>query len=292
VPCAGLIWDVRSNRRLPRADLTPHSHKKKLTSAAAAVALATAPLAAAEKFEVPADPFGGDMPDDYRNWANVLSQVSERREILEGDADELEGARWPATVPRQGGRAARAPWRAPPPPAGWPASLFSPSPASIAAAHLRPHPRGVPAIKESLCARPALSGARGGAFSSSPRPVSHHHQKKKNTTHTQTQVLLKKEGSEDAAVAALGRVMLSAHGHLAKVANGEDLFPRLHLADPVFAADLDGLPAELEALVTKIAGKAKGKLGLGHKKTVTKFAASKTFANFAPCVLSETPVSF
>lgn len=101
-------------------------------------------------------------------------------------------------------------------------------------------------------------------------------------------VLLKKEGSEDAAIDALGRVMLAAHGHLAKVANGEDIFPRLHLADPVFAADAHGFGHELESIVSQVAGKVKG---AKPKTDVVKFAASSAFMNFAPCVLSETPVS-
>jgi len=82
--------------------------------------------------------------------------------------------------------------------------------------------------------------------------------------------------------------MLAAHGHLAKVANGEELFPRMHLADPVFAADVDALPAALEEVVGKITGKVKAKLGVDVTKKATKFAASKTFFNFAPCVLQET----
>ena len=35
------------------------------------------------------------------------------------------------------------------------------------------------------------------------------------------QVFLKKEGTEQGAADALARVMLAAHGHLAKVANGD-----------------------------------------------------------------------
>ena len=64
-----------------------------------------------------------------------------------------------------------------------------------------------------------------------------------------SQVLLKKEGSESAAADALGRVMLAAHGHLAKVANGEELFPRFHLADPVFAGESHGLGDAIEDIV-------------------------------------------
>ena len=46
--------------------------------------------------------------------------------------------------------------------------------------------------------------------------------------------------------------MLAAHGHLAKVANGEELFPRFHLADPVFASDVASLPEALEDVVGKV----------------------------------------
>ena len=103
------------------------------------------------------------------------------------------------------------------------------------------------------------------------------------------QVLLKKEGSEEAAADALGHVMLAAHGHLAKVANGEELFPRFHLADPVFAAEGHDLGDALHDVVAKVTGKVKGKV---PTTSVTKFAASKTFFNFAPCVLSESKVGF
>ena len=103
------------------------------------------------------------------------------------------------------------------------------------------------------------------------------------------QVLLKKEGSEEAAADALGHVMLAAHGHLAKVANGEELFPRFHLADPVFAAEGHDLGDALHDVVAKVTGKVKGKV---PTTAVTKFAASKTFFNFAPCVLSESKVGF
>lgn len=104
-----------------------------------------------------------------------------------------------------------------------------------------------------------------------------------------SQVLLKKEGTEEGAAAALGRVMLSAHGHLAKLANGEELFPRFHLADPVFAGEgpAGGLKGAVEDVVGHLAGKAKGAI---PPTTVTKFSAASTFFNFAPCVLGETPV--
>ena len=103
------------------------------------------------------------------------------------------------------------------------------------------------------------------------------------------QVLLKKEGSEEDATNALGRVMLAAHGHLAKVANGEELFPRFHLADPIFAGEgpADGLKGAVDDVAAHLVGKVKGK---SVPTTITKFAAGKSFFNFAPCVLSETPV--
>ena len=103
------------------------------------------------------------------------------------------------------------------------------------------------------------------------------------------QVLLKKEGSEEDATNALGRVMLAAHGHLAKVANGEELFPRFHLADPIFAGEgpADGLKGAVDDVAAHLVGKVKGK---SVPTTITKFAAGKAFFNFAPCVLSESPV--
>ena len=52
-----------------------------------------------------------------------------------------------------------------------------------------------------------------------------------------SQVLLKKEGSLETAAKVLQRVMLATHGHLSKVANGEEFFPRFHLQDPVLSAD-------------------------------------------------------
>ena len=61
--------------------------------------------------------------------------------------------------------------------------------------------------------------------------------------------------------------MLATHGHLSKVANGEELLPRFHLQDPVLAA---GDPATLPPL------------------PATGFASSATFFNYAPCVLSES----
>lgn len=82
-----------------------------------------------------------------------------------------------------------------------------------------------------------------------------------------SQVLLKKEGDADAASSALARVMLDAHGSLAKAANGEPFLPRFHLTDPVFL------------------GKGPGS-GLPPMEA-TKFDSSASFVNFAPCVLSE-----
>ena len=105
-----------------------------------------------------------------------------------------------------------------------------------------------------------------------------------------SQVLLKKEGSESAAADALGRVMLAVHGHLAKVANGEELFPRFHLADPVFAKE--GPDATLKGAVEDVASHLAGKIKSKRVETsVTKFASGSSFFNFAPCVLAETPVS-
>ena len=87
-----------------------------------------------------------------------------------------------------------------------------------------------------------------------------------------SQVLLKKEGSESAAADALGRVMLAAHGHLAKVANGEELFPRFHLADPVFAGESHGLGDAIEDVIGKVRlmererEREKGGVGGGHDR--------------------------
>ena len=82
-----------------------------------------------------------------------------------------------------------------------------------------------------------------------------------------SQVLLKKEGSDESAASALERLMLATHGHLSKVANGEELLPRFHLQDPVLAA---GDPLTAPPLAA------------------TAFASSATFFNYAPCVLSES----
>lgn len=83
-------------------------------------------------------------------------------------------------------------------------------------------------------------------------------------------VLLKSEGSEEGAAKALERVMLATHGHLSKVANGEEIFPRFHLQDPVLTAGAGGL----------IPG--------APQVAATQFTSSATFFNYAPCVLSES----
>ena len=82
-----------------------------------------------------------------------------------------------------------------------------------------------------------------------------------------SQVLLKKEGSDESAASALERLMLATHGHLSKVANGEELLPRFHLQDPVLAA---GDPTTAPPIAA------------------TAFASSATFFSYAPCVLSES----
>jgi hypothetical protein len=160
-----------------------------------------------------------------------------------------------------------------------------------------------PTIKKKrsalLAAAATLAAASGAtAFSGGPPPklvlgsdpldISNELPKDyRNWASVMSQVLLKKEGSEEGAIDALGRVMLAAHGHLAKVANGEELFPRFHLTDPVFARESHGLGSDLEEMVGKVAGTVKGKMPV---KSVTKFAAAKTFFNYAPCVLSESTV--
>jgi hypothetical protein len=92
-----------------------------------------------------------------------------------------------------------------------------------------------------------------------------------------SQVLLKKEDSLETAAKVLQRVMLATHGHLSKVADGEEFFPRFHLQDPVLSADaanaiggtVSGLPP-----LPQVAG--------------MMFASDATFFNYAPCVLSES----
>jgi hypothetical protein len=133
----------------------------------------------------------------------------------------------------------------------------------------------------------AAAAPEAGPSDDHPKLLHAPQNKNKKTNTTFPQVLLKKEGSEEGAIDALGRVMLAAHGHLAKVANGEELFPRFHLTDPVFARESHGLGSDLEEMVGKVAGTVKGKMPV---KSVTKFAAAKTFFNYAPCVLSESTV--
>jgi len=89
-------------------------------------------------------------------------------------------------------------------------------------------------------------------------------------------VLLRKEGGPEAADAALARVMVDAHAHLARAAAGEPFIPRFHLTDPIFTADAaPHLPGD--------GGKSMGLPAL----EATKFASGAQFMEFAPCVLSE-----
>ena len=92
-----------------------------------------------------------------------------------------------------------------------------------------------------------------------------------------SQVLLKKEGSLETAAKVLQRVMLATHGHLSKVADGEEFFPRFHLQDPVLSADAGAA----------IGGATSGLPPL-PKVEGTMFASGATFFNYAPCVLSES----
>ena len=89
-------------------------------------------------------------------------------------------------------------------------------------------------------------------------------------------MLLRKEGGPEAADAALARVMVDAHAHLARAAAGEPFIPRFHLTDPIFTADAaPHLPGD--------GGKSMGLPAL----EATKFASGAQFMEFAPCVLSE-----
>jgi hypothetical protein len=92
-----------------------------------------------------------------------------------------------------------------------------------------------------------------------------------------SQVLLKKEDSLETAAKVLQRVMLATHGHLSKVADGEEFFPRFHLQDPVLSADAGAA----------IGGATSGLPPL-PKVEGTMFASGATFFNYAPCVLSES----
>ena len=95
-----------------------------------------------------------------------------------------------------------------------------------------------------------------------------------------SQVILKKEGSLETAAKVLQRVMLATHGHLSKVANGEEFFPRFHLQDPVLTADAGA------AINGAVPGS--GPLPPLPKVEGTMFSSSATFFNYAPCVLSES----
>lgn len=92
-----------------------------------------------------------------------------------------------------------------------------------------------------------------------------------------SQVLLKKEGSLETAAKVLQRVMLATHGHLSKVAAGEEFFPRFHLQDPVLTSEAS----------SAVNGAASGLPPL-PKVEGTMFASGATFFNYAPCVLSES----
>ena len=109
-----------------------------------------------------------------------------------------------------------------------------------------------------------------------------------------------------AAVAALERVMLATHGHLAKAASGEEFFPRFHLRDPVFEAERGpsateaaavGLPPPQSAflLPSFVDGGAAAASNnttttAPRKKKIanTRLSADATFFNFSPCVISES----
>ena len=96
-----------------------------------------------------------------------------------------------------------------------------------------------------------------------------------------SQVLLKKEGSLENAAKVLQRVMLATHGHLSKVADGEEFFPRFHLQDPVLTADAG-------AAINGAVGGGSGPLPPLPKVEGTMFSSGATFFNYAPCVLSES----
>lgn len=116
-------------------------------------------------------------------------------------------------------------------------------------------------------------------------------------------VLLKSEGSEDGAAKALERVMLATHGHLSKVANGEEIFPRFHLQDPMLTLGKGGLVPGAPAVTANQVRERGGWLMcvclsrralffFFSNPTPTpptqQFASSATFFNYAPCVLSES----
>lgn len=107
-----------------------------------------------------------------------------------------------------------------------------------------------------------------------------------------------------AAVAALERLMLATHGHLAKAASGEEFFPRFHLRDPVFEAErgpsaeeaaavglgAPPLPPLLPGAGPEVALASSTTTKKKNKKVVpvTRLAADATFFNFSPCVISES----
>ena len=105
-----------------------------------------------------------------------------------------------------------------------------------------------------------------------------------------SQVLLTKEPTPDKARESLKRLMLAAHGHLAKVASGEELAPRFHLQDPVLSAASSSAhfpPLPFFAPYNKAGPDAPP--SSFPATSATAFSSSATFLNYAPCVLSETP---
>lgn len=108
------------------------------------------------------------------------------------------------------------------------------------------------------------------------------------------------------AVAALERVMLATHGHLAKAASGEEFFPRFHLRDPVFEAEHGPSATEAAAVGLHLPPSAfllpsfvdGGAAAASNKTTTTaprkkkiantRLSADATFFNFSPCVISES----
>ena len=70
--------------------------------------------------------------------------------------------------------------------------------------------------RRAAARRPAGPPAPASPCALPCRPSPH----QSSPSNPRCQVLLKKEGTEEAAVHALGRVMLAAHGHLAKVRRG------------------------------------------------------------------------
>lgn len=99
-----------------------------------------------------------------------------------------------------------------------------------------------------------------------------------------SQVLLKKEGSLEGAAKMLQRVMLSTHGHLSKVAEGEEFFPRFHLQDPVLSADAG---TQINNVINP-SGDGTTPFPNPPPLEGTLFHSGATFFNYAPCVLSES----